>query len=204
MKPFEKITSNICPIDIPNIDTDQIIPKQFLKRIERTGFGQFLFYDWRYNENEKENPEFNLNKPEYRNAKILLAEDNFGCGSSREHAPWALEDYGYKVIISPSFADIFYNNCFQNGILPIRLPKETVNQLFQAAFEYPEETYTVDLINTEILVHGSNSTSILGEKISFEIDESKKEKLLKGLDDIGWTMQFLPEIEKYEESIVKF
>lgn len=204
MKPFEKFTSNICPLDIPNIDTDQIIPKQFLKRIERSGFGQFLFYDWRFTDDKKENPEFNLNKPEYKNAKILLAEDNFGCGSSREHAPWALEDYGYKVIISPSFADIFYNNCFQNGILPIKLPKETINQLFQAVFNHPDEKYTIDLENNTIKVLGKNSAAIIKDSITFEIDQAKKEKLLKGLDDIGWTMQFLPEIEEFEKSLKQF
>ncbi len=202
MKPFEKITSNICPLDMPNIDTDQIIPKQFLKRIERSGFGQFLFYDWRFRDGNTENPEFNMNKPEYKNAKILLTEDNFGCGSSREHAPWALEDYGIKVILSPSFADIFHNNCFQNGILPIRLDKKIILNLFKAAFAHPMEQYTVDLEKNIILVEGENARKILGNSISFSLDPAKKEKLIKGLDDIGWTLQFLPEIEKYEKNRV--
>jgi len=190
MKPFEQITSRMVPLDIPNVDTDQIIPKQFLKRIERTGFGQFLFFDWRFLPDGKENPDFVANKAEYKDAKILLARDNFGCGSSREHAPWALLDYGFQVIIAPSFADIFYNNCFQNGILPIKLPAGDVNSLFELT--EAGNTGTIDLEGQKILS---------GEKvISFEIEPARKEKLLKGLDDISWTLQFDKQIREYESS----
>jgi 3-isopropylmalate/(R)-2-methylmalate dehydratase small subunit len=149
MKPFQKITSKMVPLDIPNVDTDQIIPKQFLKRIERTGFGQYLFFDWRFLPDGKENPEFIANKPEYNGAQILLARDNFGCGSSREHAPWALLDYGFQVIIAPSYADIFYNNCFQNGILPVKLSAAEVEQLFQLAAA--GNSASVDLESQKIL-----------------------------------------------------
>ncbi|MDH5719663.1 MAG: 3-isopropylmalate dehydratase small subunit [Spirochaetia bacterium] len=192
MKPFTKLESNICPLDIANIDTDQIIPKQFLKRIERTGFGQYLFYDWRFNADGVENTEFNMNKPEFRNAKILLASENFGCGSSREHAPWALLDYGFEVIIAPSFADIFFNNCFQNGILPIALPDEKVKELFEKVKTAPEAKIKIDLENQKIAVSD-------GGEISFDIDKNRKEKLLKGIDDIGFTLQFLSSIESFEK-----
>lgn len=192
MQPFQKITSKIAPLDLANIDTDQIIPKNFLKRIERTGFGQFLFYDWRYLPDGKENPNFVLNKKEHQGAKILLTRENFGCGSSREHAPWALLDYGFQVIIAPSFADIFYNNCFQNGILPIKLSQQNVQELFEKVAENPYLNYTVDLEKQEIL-------SEEGRLYTFSIAPNLKEKLLKGLDDIGYTLQFLGAIEKYEQ-----
>jgi 3-isopropylmalate/(R)-2-methylmalate dehydratase small subunit len=188
MKPFQKITSKMVPLDIPNVDTDQIIPKQFLKRIERTGFGQYLFFDWRFLPDGKENPEFIANKPEYNGAQILLARDNFGCGSSREHAPWALLDYGFQVIIAPSYADIFYNNCFQNGILPVKLSAAEVEQLFQLAAA--GNSASVDLESQKIL---AGETSF-----GFEIDPARKEKLLKGLDDISWTLQFGRQISEYE------
>ena len=191
MKPFTKLESNICPLDIANIDTDQIIPKQFLKRVERTGFGQYLFYDWRFNADGSENSDFNLNKPEYKNAKILLASENFGCGSSREHAPWSLLDYGFQVIIAPSFADIFFNNCFQNGILPIILPEQQVKDLFEKVNSAPDANVAIDLENQKIQLSD-------GSEISFEMETNRKEKLLKGIDDIGFTLQFQQSIEKFE------
>jgi len=196
MKPFTTIESQIVPLDVPNIDTDQIIPKQFLKRIERTGFGQFLFYDWRFLENGQPNPDFVINKPEYQGARILLAQDNFGCGSSREHAPWALLDYGFQVIIAPSFADIFYNNCFQNGILPIVLGSDKVNSLFAASQQNPSLQFVVNLQEQTI---AASDGSI---QISFEIKPDLREKLLKGLNDIGWTLQFADQISEYEKTRV--
>ncbi len=196
MKPFTTIESKIVPLNVPNVDTDQIIPKQFLKRIERTGFGQFLFYDWRFLENGQPNPDFVINKPEYQGAKILLAQDNFGCGSSREHAPWALLDYGFQVIIAPSFADIFYNNCFQNGILPIVLGSDKVNSLFAAAQQNPSLQFVVNLQEQTIAAADGSL------QIAFEIKPDLREKLLKGLDDIGWTLQFADQISEYEKTRV--
>lgn len=192
MKPYQMIQSKMVPLDVPNVDTDQIIPKQFLKRIERSGFGQFLFFDWRFTPDGKENPDFIVNQPAYKNAEILLAGDNFGCGSSREHAPWAILDYGFKVVVAPSFADIFYNNCFQNGILPVKLDSEKVRRLFELAKEQKEAS--VDLQNQVIKVDS--------ESFSFELDEAKKEKLLKGLDDISFTLQYEPQIADYEKNHV--
>ena len=145
MRSFTVHTGKVLPLDRPNVDTDQIIPKQFLKRIERTGFGKFLFFDWRFREDGSDNPEFEMNKPEYRGATVLLARRNFGCGSSREHAPWALEDYGFRVLIAPSFADIFYNNSFKNGLLPIRLDEAQVEDLFARAAKYPSYELKADL-----------------------------------------------------------
>lgn len=194
MKPFENVTSIIAPLDMANVDTDQIIPKNFLKRIERTGFGEFLFYDWRFNEDGSENPDFVLNKKEHKGAKILLARDNFGCGSSREHAPWSLLDFGFHVIIAPSYADIFYNNCFQNGILPIFLDASVVNTIFQYVAENPALKFTIDLPNQQIQPEGKPT-------IPFEIVSNLKEKLLKGLDDIGFTLQFIDRIEQYEAGL---
>lgn len=190
MEPFKTHTGIVAPLDRANVDTDAIIPKQFLKRIERTGFGDFLFYDWRYDEEGNENPEFTLNLPQYRGASILLARANFGCGSSREHAPWALLDYGFKVIIAPTFADIFYNNCFKNGILPVRLPEETVDQLFQKAVQ---EGYrlTVDLETCTV-------SDDDGLNVSFEVDAYRRHCLLNGLDDIGVTLQYEDKIKAYE------
>jgi len=194
MQPFQKIKSKMVPLDIPNVDTDQIIPKQFLKRIERTGFGQYLFFDWRFRGDGSENPDFVINKPEYKKSEVLLARDNFGCGSSREHAPWALLDYGFKAVIAPSYADIFYNNCFQNGILPVRLSAAEINQLFDMAKKSPDQAVEIDLVNQEITA-GSQS-------FSFEIDSARKEKLVKGLDDISWTLQYEKQIAAYENSHV--
>ncbi|MCX7632500.1 MAG: 3-isopropylmalate dehydratase small subunit [Turneriella sp.] len=191
MEKFQTVQSVACPLDLANVDTDQIIPKNFLKRIERTGFGQFLFYDWRFREDGSENPDFVLNFPQFRGAQILLARENFGCGSSREHAPWALLDYGFRVIIAPSFADIFYNNCFQNGILPIKLPAEQVDHLFKVVAQEPRTIFTVDL--------GTKTIRFGNEQISFDLAETLRQKLLLGLDDIGWTLQFEQEIAEYEK-----
>ncbi len=191
MEKFSTVKSIACPLDMPNVDTDQIIPKNFLKRVERTGFGQFLFNDWRYKDDGSENPEFVLNFPQYKGARILLARDNFGCGSSREHAPWALLDYGFQVIIAPSFADIFYNNCFQNGILPVALPPAEVEKLFQAVKSEPKTELTVNLEHKTI--------SFNSESITFDLAEPLRQKLLQGLDDIGWTLQFDAEIAAHEK-----
>jgi len=194
MEKFKTVTSKAAPLDMPNVDTDQIIPKNFLKRVERTGFGQFLFNDWRFNDDGSENKSFVLNQPEHKGARILLARDNFGCGSSREHAPWALLDYGFQVIIAPSFADIFHNNCFQNGILPIRMPAEQVEELFQAVKKDAATEFTVDLEKKTI--------SYAGKGLPFDIAEPMRQKLLLGLDDIGWTLQFDKEIAAHERQVV--
>lgn len=194
MEKFQNITSKACPLDMPNVDTDQIIPKNFLKRVERTGFGAFLFNDWRFKDDGSENPDFVLNKPEHKGSQILLARDNFGCGSSREHAPWALLDYGFKIIIAPSYADIFYNNCFQNGILPVKLDAAKVEELFQAVKTDAATSFTVDLTKKEI--------AFAGKTITFDLAEPLRQKLLLGLDDIGWTLQFDAEISAYEKKTV--
>jgi 3-isopropylmalate/(R)-2-methylmalate dehydratase small subunit len=191
MRPFTTHTGLAAPMDRPNVDTDQIIPKQFLKRIERTGFGQFLFFDYRYLDDGSENPEFVLNRPEYRGASVLLSRRNFGCGSSREHAPWALEDYGFRVIIAPTFADIFYNNCFKNGMLPIRLDEAVVDDLFNRAAKHPGYKLTVDLLKCEI-------TDEFGLKLTFEVDDFRRHCLLNGLDDIGLTLENEQKITAYE------
>ena len=198
MKPFRKISSRVVPLDRANIDTDAIIPKQFLKSIRRSGFGPYLFDEWRYLDrgepemdctNRPLNPDFILNMPIYRNAQILLTRENFGCGSSREHAPWALEDYGFRAIIAPSFADIFYNNCFKNGLLPIVIDSKTVDHLFQEC--KPGYTLTVDLSSQTIITR-------FGEDIRFEIDPSRKHRLLNGLDDIDLTLHHSEAIKAYE------
>jgi len=193
MEPLIRHKGLVAPLDKVNVDTDQIIPKQFLKRIERTGFGQFLFFDWRYLDDGRPNPDFSLNQPRYQGASILLTRHNFGCGSSREHAPWALLDYGFKVIIAPSFADIFYNNCFKNGILPVTFDENIVEELFQRTEANEGYTLTVDLENEEI----SDDT---GWKISFSTDPYRREMLLKGLDDIGRTEQYEDQIRNYEQN----
>ena len=192
MKPFTTLTGLVGPMDRPNVDTDQIIPKQFLKRIERTGFGQYLFFDWRFDEQGRDNPEFELNRPEFRGATVLLARRNFGCGSSREHAPWALEDYGFRVIIAPTFADIFYNNCFKNGMLPIKLDESQVDELFRRAAK-PGYKLTVDL-NTQTI------SDEQGLKYTFEVDPFRRHCLLNGLDDIGLTLQNEDKITAFEKS----
>ena len=191
MKPFTVHTGLVAPMDRSDVDTDQIIPKQFLKRIERTGFGQFAFFDWRYLDDGRPNPEFELNRPEYQGATILLARRNFGCGSSREHAPWALDDYGFRAIIAPSFADIFYNNCFKNGLLPIRLDEAVVDELFARTAQHSGYRLTIDLEQKKISdEHGLN--------VAFEVDEFRRHCLLNGLDDIGLTLQYEADIARYE------
>jgi 3-isopropylmalate/(R)-2-methylmalate dehydratase small subunit len=194
MQPFDTHTGIVAPMDRVDIDTDQIIPKQFLKRIERTGFGQFLFFDHRFRDDGTPNPDFVLNRPKYEGASILVAGRNFGTGSSREHAPWALLDYGFKCIIAPSFADIFYNNCFQNGVLPVVLPQETIDRIMAAAEETSGYTMTVDLEAQR--VWDSNEEVVTG----FDIDPFRRESLLKGLDDIGLTLQVEHKIEAFERS----
>jgi 3-isopropylmalate/(R)-2-methylmalate dehydratase small subunit len=200
MRKFETFNGVVCPLDRSNVDTDAIIPKQFLKSIKRTGFGPNLFDEWRYldhgepgmdNSHRPLNPDFVLNDPRYAGASILLARDNFGCGSSREHAPWALEDYGFRVIIAPSFADIFFNNCFKNGLLPIVLNEATVDRLFAEASGPVALQLTVDLAAQQI--RGAS-----GEPIGFDVDAFRKHCLLEGLDDIGLTLQHVDEIRAYE------
>lgn len=190
MEKFIKITGVTAPLDRSNVDTDQIIPKQFLKRIERTGFGQFLFFDWRYLESGAPDPAFELNKPEYQGATILLARHNFGCGSSREHAPWALLDYGFRVVIAPSFADIFFNNCFQNGMLPIKLDEAAVDELFRRAARGGYRL-TVDLENSRI-------TDDQGLDLPFRVDAARRQMLMAGLDEIGLTMRLEDKIAAFE------
>lgn len=188
---FVTHTGLVAPMDRANVDTDQIMPKQFLKRIERTGFGQFLFYDWRFLPDGSPNPEFELNQPQYQGATILVAGKNFGCGSSREHAPWGLADYGFKVIIAPSFADIFYNNCFKNFMLPVILPEAQVAELMNRAQTIPGYKLTVDLPSQTI-------RDDAGFTAAFDLDPFRKHCLLNGLDDIGLTLQHLEAIEAYE------
>lgn len=192
MEKFDKLTGVAAPMPLVNIDTDMIIPKQFLKTIKRSGLGVNLFDEMRYDDDGKEIEDFVLNKPAYRNAEIIVAGDNFGCGSSREHAPWALLDFGVRCVIATSFADIFYNNCFKNGILPIVLPQEDVDKLMEDANRGANAVIAVDLENQTI--SGSD-----GEEISFEVDAFKKHCLLNGLDDIGLTMQKVKAIDAFEE-----
>lgn len=191
MDKFTQLTGVAAPMPIRNIDTDMIIPKQFLKTIKRTGLGKNLFDEMRYTPDGKEIEDFVLNKPAYRNAQIIVAGDNFGCGSSREHAPWALLDFGIKCVISTSFADIFYSNCFKNGILPIKVPQEDLDKLMDDAQRGANATLTVDLAKQEI--HGPD-----GGTISFDIDPHLKHQLINGLDEISISMQKSPEIDSYE------
>ena len=191
MQAFTKLTGIVAPLDRANVDTDQIIPKQFLKRVERTGFGEFLFFDWRYLENGSLNPAFELNAPGYKGAAILVADKNFGSGSSREHAPWALLDYGFQAILAPSYADIFYNNCFKNGVLPIRLTDETIRTIMNNAQRDPGYVLTVDLAEQRIYDDA-------GFSVSFEVDPFRRHCLLNGLDDIGLTLQNEADITAYE------
>ena len=193
MQPFTTHTGLVVPMDRSDVDTDQIIPKQFLKRIERTGFGQFAFYDWRYDETGKvPNADFELNKPEYQGASILLTRKNFGCGSSREHAPWALYDFGFRVIIAPSFADIFTNNSFKNGLLLAKVSEEQVDKLFHLEAVSSPLQLTVDLERSEI----SDGKELL---VHFEIESFRKECLLHGLDEIGLTLKSEEKITEYEK-----
>lgn len=193
MKPFVRHKGLVVPLDRVNVDTDQIIPKQFLKSITRDGLGRALFYDWRYLEGERPNPGFVLNQPRYKGASILLARDNFGCGSSREHAAWALLDYGIRAVIAPSFADIFSNNCTKNGILPVELKESDIDALFARAAAPGAYELAVDLETQEI-------TGPQGLEIPFAIDHFRRECLLKGLDDIGLTLRHADLISEYEKS----
>lgn len=201
MNPFKTLTSIVVPLDRNNVDTDAIIPKQFLKSIKRTGFGPNLFDEWRYLdkgepgmdcENRPKNEEFVLNFPQYKNAEILLVRQNFGCGSSREHAPWALLDYGFRAIIAQSFADIFYNNCFKNGLLPIVLKENEINELFALAKSEKNFELTVDLENQSVF------STVNDKKFSFVIDDFRRECLLNGWDDIGLTLRHKDEIVAFE------
>jgi 3-isopropylmalate/(R)-2-methylmalate dehydratase small subunit len=192
MEKFTQLRGTAAPMDMINIDTDMIIPKQYLKTIKRTGLGKHAFAEMRYNEDGSEKPDFVLNKPQYRQAQVIVAEDNFGCGSSREHAPWALLDFGIKCVISTSFADIFYNNCFKNGILPIKVTHEQLRELMDDANKGSNAVLEIDLENQTI---GRPN----GESVSFEIDAHRKHCLLNGLDDIGLTMEKAPKIDSFEE-----
>ena len=191
MEKFRKLTSIVAPLDRANVDTDQIIPKQFLKRIERTGFGEFAFFDWRYLEDGVLNPDFILNEDRYRGANILAGGRNFGSGSSREHAPWALMEMGYKAIISTSFADIFRNNCMQNGLLPVILEEAEVDTIMARALRGTGYQVTVDLVSQTV-------KDDLGLNVNFDIDPFRKNSLMAGLDDVGVTMEFSKEIDLYE------
>ncbi|HHB12105.1 MAG TPA: 3-isopropylmalate dehydratase small subunit [Chromatiales bacterium] len=200
MEPFTRHTGLVVPLDRPNVDTDAIIPKQYLKSVRRTGFGPNLFDDWRYldpgepgmdHSRRRVNPDFVLNDPRYRGATILLARDNFGCGSSREHAVWALMDYGIRVVIAPSFADIFYSNSFKNGLLPVVLPADTVDRLFREVGARPGYALTVDLERQEVVTPD-------GERFAFQVDGFRRHRLLHGLDDIALTLQHADEIRAYE------
>jgi 3-isopropylmalate/(R)-2-methylmalate dehydratase small subunit len=200
MLKFEKLDGLVAPLDRPNVDTDAIIPKQYLKSIKRTGFGVSLFDDWRYldpgepgmdHSKRRLNPDFVLNQPRYQGAQILLARDNFGCGSSREHAPWALLDYGFRAIIAPSYADIFYNNSFKNGLLPIVLPRDAVDRLFDEVAATPGYRLVIDLAAQQVVAPD-------GAVFAFDIDAFRKHCLLNGLDDIGLTLQYVDDIRAYE------
>ena len=201
MNPFITHTGIVAPLDRANVDTDAIIPKQFLKSIKKTGFGPHLFDEWRYLDHgepgvdlsqRKKNPEFVLNQSQYEKASILIARENFGCGSSREHAPWAIEDFGFRAILAPSFADIFFSNCFKNGLLPIVLPNETIDLLFKSIYANKGYALTIDLEN-QFVVLPSN------ERISFQVDAFRKHCLMHGLDDIGLTMQHSDSIKAFEQ-----
>ncbi len=194
MEPFTTLTGLVAPMDRLNVNTDEIIPARFTKTIRRTGFEKALFANWRYLDynGQTPNPDFVLNHSRYQGATILLAEDNFGCGSSREHAPWAIRDYGFRCLIAPSFADIFYNNCFNNGILPVTLDKATIRELFEEVEATEGHTLQVDLAAQTV-------TTPTGRVLHFEIDQFRKNALLQGLDNIGWTLSHSDEIAKYEE-----
>jgi len=193
MEAFKQHTGLVGPVDRVNVDTDAIIPKQFLKRIERSGFGQFLFFEWRWDEAGNVIESFPLNQERYQGASVLISRANFGCGSSREHAPWAIQDFGFRVIIAPSYADIFYNNCFKNSILPIKLSEEQVEDLFQRTAKNEGYKLSVDLETNKL-------TDDYGLSIEFELDEHRRQFLLQGLDDIGLTLQHADKIAAYEEA----
>jgi 3-isopropylmalate/(R)-2-methylmalate dehydratase small subunit len=196
MQPFTKHTGLVAPMDRVNVDTDQMVPKQFLKLLTREGYGRILFYDWRYLPGEKPNPEFVLNRPRYKGASVLLARANFGCGSSREHAPWAILDYGFRAILAPSYADIFYNNCFKNGILPVTLTNDQMDELFKRTEKNEGYKVTVDLEQQVV-------TDDQDLRYSFTIDPFRRECLLKGLDDIGLTLVHEAEIAAFEKKNVR-
>ncbi|MBA2174444.1 3-isopropylmalate dehydratase small subunit [Halobacillus locisalis] len=190
MEPLKQHTGRVYPLNRANVDTDQIIPKQFLKRIERQGFGQFLFYHWRFHDDGTKRKDFSLNDPMYEGASILVGGENFGCGSSREHAPWAIQDFGFKVVIAPSFADIFYNNCFKNGILPIQLPISVTENMIKEAEDHPYEL-KVDL-EEQVVSDGSQT-------VSFDIQPYHKEMLLNGWDEIAVTLTYQEKIDQFEQ-----
>ncbi|RMH08390.1 MAG: 3-isopropylmalate dehydratase small subunit [Nitrospirae bacterium] len=192
MQAFVTLTGKVAPLDRVNVDTDQIIPKQYLKTIHRTGLKEGLFADWRYRADGSPDPDFFMNQPQFQGASILLTRENFGCGSSREHAPWALLDYGFRAIVAPSFADIFYNNCLQNGMLPVRLSPEAIQTLFDMVAHHPEDPITVDLPTQTV-------TTSYGHVFSFSIDPFRKTCLLQGLDAIGLTLQKEAAICAYEQ-----
>jgi 3-isopropylmalate/(R)-2-methylmalate dehydratase small subunit len=196
MEPINILTSKAVPLPLPNIDTDQIIPKQFLKRIERTGYGEFLFFDWRYDletpDHVEERKDFVLNKPEYKGAEILIAEKNFGCGSSREHAAWAINQYGFRAVIAPTFADIFFSNAGKNGIILVRLSEEDVQTLLKRSTENPNHQITINL-------EAQTVTDELGFNAHFDIDPFRKYCLLNGLDDIGLTLRHVESLDKFEQ-----
>lgn len=196
MEPINIVKSVITPLDRKNVDTDQIISKEFLKRIERTGFGEFLFYHWRYDAQGNEVKDFVLNKPEFKGSKILVAQDNFGCGSSREHAPWAILDYGFNVVIAPSFADIFHNNCYKNGILPIKLTEAACDEILAKGLQAP---YSVEVNLEQQTVTGED-----GKVYHFDIDSYYKETLLNGWDEIALTIQYEEHIAAYEARRVAY
>jgi 3-isopropylmalate/(R)-2-methylmalate dehydratase small subunit len=191
MEPFIKHTGMVAPMDRVNVDTDQMVPKQFLKLLTRQGYGRVLFYDWRYLPGEKPNPDFVLNHPRYKGASVIVARANFGCGSSREHAPWAILDYGFRAILAPSYADIFYNNCFKNGILPVTLTNEQIDEIFKRTEKEVGYSVTVDLENQVV-------TDSTGLRYAFEIDPFRRDCLLKGLDDIGLTLVHETKISSFE------
>ncbi len=196
MQSYTKHTGLVVPLDRVNVDTDQIVPKQFLKWLTRQGYGRVLFYDWRYLDGEKPNPDFVLNQPRYQGASVLMARANFGCGSSREHAPWALFDFGIRAIIAPSYADIFYNNCFKNGILPVTLPDARVEELFQRTEKNKGYCLTVSLIEQKV-------SDESGLSFSFDVDPFRRQCLLNGWDDIGLTLRHEDRITAYEKSHVQ-
>ncbi len=193
MQAFTKHAGTVALMDRANVDTDQIIPKQFLKRIERTGFGKYLFFDWRFLDDGSDNPDFELNTPAFANASVLVARRNFGCGSSREHAVWALDDYGIRVVLAPSFADIFFNNCFKNGLLPIKLSESEIDDIFTRVSEHEGYKLNVDLETCQI-------TDEHGLSLEFEVQGFRRQCLLDGLDDIALTLEHESKIAEYEES----
>ncbi|KMT65865.1 3-isopropylmalate dehydratase small subunit [Catenovulum maritimum] len=195
MSGITTITGKVAPLDKSNVDTDAIIPKQFLQKVDRTGFGVHLFHDWRYLDEAgtQDNPEFALNKPEYAGSNVLLSRENFGCGSSREHAPWAIKDYGFDVVVASSFADIFYGNCMNNQILPIKLSDTEVEELFQAVTADANVKFEVDL--------PAQTLTVAGKAYSFPINDFHKHCLVNGLDSIGWTLQFAGDIDTYEAKL---